>query len=684
MSDNFTRNRAFIFQDLIAASQRPHIYLDPCTSQGGILGLPFCWSRNALSIPQEEWQLMGELNIRSMQPLLHANGGTEGITISVFAWAEDVSLSIPTANEPGALSPQAGPDEYGTGPISRPAGIVAKVAGSLSTIPSIAPYARATQLAASTVSSVAQMFGYSRPAILDDIIPFRPTFVGNMANTNMPDSTTKLTFDAKQELTVDPRVAGLGSMDEMTVKAIACRESFLTSFSWPVSAPAETLLFNSEVSPVLWDEYPSTQYEYHFPASAFATLPFKAWRGSMNFRFQVVASAYHKGRLKITYDPSFPLTNEYNTNYTHIVDIAHDNDFTINVGWGATRSMLEYRVPALNSIPFGTSPLGSVPDLYGNGIISVYVVNEVSTPSSSTDPIAVNVFISMGEDFEVFEPTSQSIADFSYFPVPAESFESQMGEIDDSQGNAPLTEGADVAKAPTLDVNDGTLMVYYGDPIVSLRQCMKRYNYHSTYVPLESGATFFRMNIPNFPVLRGYNPNGLWNTATSLQYNYVQNTLMDYITPAFVVRRGGIRWKHVRAGPCCSTDIMTVIRDTCDCTGSFVSFPRSTVSTSMESRTRENNLALTHTWSGSHSTAVAQNPVLEVEIPWYSHERFAMAKTNATGSRHRLEGSWNVLEDSYPLIQSHVATGEDFSLSFFCGCPVIFVLPVAGDPPAAF
>lgn len=413
--DGFTVNRQPFPVDIIAASQRPHVYLDPTNSQGGTLTLPFFWYENALRIPSQEWRQMGQLNIRSIQPLKHANGSTDKISVSVFVWAEEVSLSIPTANEPGALTPQMGEkssDEYSKdGIISKPAGFVAKVAGALSSIAPIAPYAKATQMAASTVSNVAAMFGFSRPAVLQDIEPYRPTYLGNMANTNMPDSVTKLTLDAKQETTIDPRVMGLGSADEMTIKSVACRESYLTNFPWAQESPSETLLWNSEVSPVLWG---TNANEVHLPACAFAALPFKHWRGTMKFRFQIVASAFHKGRLKITYDPSFPLTNEYNTNYTHIIDLAKERDFTIDIGWGQERTMIGHRSPVLDAVPYRQTAIGADPGLDGNGIISVFVVNELTTPNVTPDnDISVNVFVSMGDDFEVFNPDSESIEDLS-------------------------------------------------------------------------------------------------------------------------------------------------------------------------------------------------------------------------------------------------------------------------------
>jgi hypothetical protein len=84
-----------------------HVWIDPTKSQGGTLCLPYVFYRNAMSIPNQDWRGMGELDIASITTLEHANGGTDSVTISVFAWAEDVHLSIPTIAEPGALAPQS-------------------------------------------------------------------------------------------------------------------------------------------------------------------------------------------------------------------------------------------------------------------------------------------------------------------------------------------------------------------------------------------------------------------------------------------------------------------------------------------------------------------------------------------------------------------------------------------------
>jgi hypothetical protein len=134
--DQLTIDRIFVDSDIVGASQRPHVYIDPTNSQGGDLCCPFFWHGNALDIPGQEWQQMGECVLSEINPLKHANGATDTVTINVFAWATDVKFAIPTQVEPGAIAPQAmevypQADEYGRGPISRPASVVANIASRM-------------------------------------------------------------------------------------------------------------------------------------------------------------------------------------------------------------------------------------------------------------------------------------------------------------------------------------------------------------------------------------------------------------------------------------------------------------------------------------------------------------------------------------------------------------------------
>jgi hypothetical protein len=188
---------------------------------------------------------------------------------------------------------------------------MAKVAGALSIIPQIKPFAMATSTVLNGVASAARVLGYSRPPVTRNPEPYRPTPISSLALTTVPDTAQKLTVDDKQELTIDPAIAGIGTYDPLCIRNIAGRESFLTKFSWNVGTAPETLLWNARVDPVMWAESGSTAY--HFTPCAIAALPFKYWTGTMKFRFQVVCSTFHKGRLKVVYDPNYLASNEYNT-----------------------------------------------------------------------------------------------------------------------------------------------------------------------------------------------------------------------------------------------------------------------------------------------------------------------------------------------------------------------------------
>lgn len=613
--DQNTLDRAFFNQDVVEASQRPHVYLDPTLSQGGEMTLPFFWYHNTLSIPKGDWRQMGNMIIQQINDLKHANGADDRVTISVFAWAEDVNLSMPTASNALGISPQSGvqkavpkqQDEYGTGPISRPASMVARAAGALRNAPVIGPYARATELAASATKNVAAMFGYSRPAVLNDIVPYKPTYVGNLANTNMPDSVQRLTLDSKQEVTVDPRTVGLGDTDEMSITPLAMRESYLVSFPWAVSTTTESLLWNARVAPTMYRENTiGGTTELHMTPMCWVSQPFRYWRGTLKYRFQVVSSNYHKGRLKVVYEPYFNTENEYNTNYTQIIDIAEDKDFTITVGWGNFRPYCISGRPGVDneSFYYNTSPISGNETAINNGVLKVFVVNELTVPNSTVDnDISINVFVSACDDFEVANPCDRGIRELAFFPTPAATVSTEVWPLgkndelkrlrelekfkldtveeekekierlahkldfskyvpqsgvesvqadaentaDPSAPMAPIEDAMQLGK-DCLDRTDPTPGIFVGEEVTSIRQVLKRYCYSETFAQQVGGTASLKRRANDLPLYRGWDPQGIHsgaNGANPAPYNRVKNTMLNWFMPAYAGWRGAIRWKYV-------------------------------------------------------------------------------------------------------------------------------------------
>lgn len=691
--DQFTLNRAFFPQDAVEASQRPHVYIDPTTSQGGTLHLPFVNIYNAMSIPDGGWLDMGVINLRHLQLLKHANGAVDGLTISIFAWADNVKLSIPTSTNPLGLVPQSG-DEYALRPISAPAAVVERVAAKLSAIPAIAPYALASQMIASGVGMLARAFGYSRPVVVDSISPMRPTF-GNYANVNAPDACNKLTLDMKQETCIDSRVVGLNGDDEMAIRSLTTRETWLTSFSWGTAAAPESQLFTTYVTPITWSK---TSSEYHIPAMTFASLPFKWWRGTIKYRFQVVSSNFHKGRIKIVYDPYAFSSNEYNTNYVRVFDISTEKDFTVAVGWGTKRPFLrtlavEDALPLGLTQPWTTTAAVTLTPMqsYANGTLSVYVVNDLTVPNSTVNnDIEVNVFVSTSDDYEIVEPQNCKIRNYGWVRPPdvltlqaAPILEPQSGmmtgecDMTTPEDSRPMLEGDGELMAPKVHGTSDIYKVMFGDPVTSVRQLVKRYNLSRIHVfgpvPLANYA-WASYIFPDFPPYRGTvaAPEGLDVAGTK---NQVMMTILNWYTPGYVCRRGGLRWKTVRSNPSTNAGIlagfMQVKREPCAESASLIAVSGTLAGFQSAAQ------AFPATWDGAQLQISSNNATLETDHPYYAARRFFFGKVrNHTLNTTNTPFHSAILGSSTgdTALLRYVSGSDDFDLSFFTGAPILYVL----------
>lgn len=695
--DKLTRDREFFSVDVVGASQRPHIYLDPTNSQGGDLILPFFTYLNVLDITQQDWQNMGTMVVQSLQDLKHANGAVDTVSVNVFAWAEEIKFAIPTSVEPGAIVPQS--DEYERKPVSMIAGAVAKAAGAWKNAPIIGPYARATEIGAGAMGAIATLFGYSRPVMLESCV-YRPMTKPNIAVTNVPDDVVKLSVDAKQELTIDSRTVGLSGIDELAISNIVTRESYVTQFDWAVGTVAENLLFNLRVDPGIHNRLGS---EIHLPATAYAVLPFKYWRGTLKYRFQVVCSKYHKGRLKIVYDPTScaGTTAEYNTAYTTIVDISDTTDFTVDIGWGQHTSWREALPPTTGTAEmFSTLALGPTFNT-ANGNLAVYVVNELTVPNTEiNNDISINVFISAGDDFEVAEPNNDFLAKMRFQEATPVRGDTEVIASDDFKSLTPQSEetmkmDSQPSKPPSVNqmgmstsTSDSTTLVHFGESISSFRQLMKRYNLHEfipqtslSTTPEKQLATFQRGALPYDP---GYtnDPGNLTLSLTGGDYAYANMTMLRYATCAFGGWRGGVRYyiDTSTGSDSYNPNIMTVTRENEDEAGLGNFY-----TTLTDQLTASGKAALLTGYAraigheGCHTQSNRVNPTVSFEVPYYSRFRFSPAKQRSDfdGTGFSNEPHWQMIvqgavhtpDDTY---QVYVAAAEDFNCFMFLGAPVLF------------
>jgi hypothetical protein len=686
---------------------------------------------------------MGQCRIDSFTRLFDSNAVGGDVNVSVWVHAQDVELCIPTSGAP--FTPQAGKNksvksEYSEpGPVSGVASQVASVADMLTAVPGLEPYAMATSIGAEAVSGIARLFGWSRPAVIDDIQRYKPLPAGEFATTDSKDTVTKLTLTSKQELTVDPRTVGLSDVDEMSILGIASKESYIGRFYWDVNDTATTTLYTAGVTPsfnsLISQVGPPAYKEVYPTAISFASSPFQYWSGSIKFRFKIVCSRFHRGRLRITFDPYYnntvsTLGANFNTAYQHVLDLAQTRDVSIEVPWAQavpylkTSPLLDshltgrgFRKPIWGDVAAVRPAAGDQTNIqnqreYCNGFINIIVQNELKSPNKD-DAIEILVFVSAGDDFEVAGPKGNmrqrdnagAVQLQPFVPQSGLDANADVGEVDqrNEDENAPeLTKSDAMFEQQALSMYDLKPRVFFGERITSFRSLCKRYTYYCA-VNWQTATTVVNTKfMAHYQTRMGTKLQYIGDRTARSRYGVgvfpELNMLMhQYLMRAYVGYRGSLRHKWVVHIPKVGED-NTVVSHVMV---SRVNYnPVSWSNTYLQTTDTPNGFAnevinrSDQMFGGGTVAFTVTNNAIEAEVPFYRPKRFGIAR-NLNNNGIAIDASDNdVLELSFvaqcPTTSTTVAdmqkaydrvyadmytaVGEDFNMFFFVGAPVFYYI----------
>lgn len=643
-------------------TQMPHIYIDASTSQGGEMTLPFFSPYNWIDLTVTEMKRdMGLLRIVNLTPLRHANAPSGTCAIHIYAWMEDAEITVPTIAPPDSefFQGTGDNDEFKSGIISKPASAVARVAGLLSKIPIFKPYALPTEVAASAVGQAASVFGFSRPPILDNTCVVRDKMFGELATTNTHEVVGRLALDAKSQLTIDPRTVGLNGIDEMSLQHIISRESYLYTSQWDESNASGASLIHTWVGPSYHRRDTTTTPNANGlpPVSAVSRL-FDFWRGTMVYRFSVVASSMHRGKLLLQYDPIGKFASgETNDLYSRIIDIAETRDFEVPVHWHCPtpwNEVLDSELGTDTDFLSTTAGTSSIPNPVGymNGRLSLTVLTPLTSPDPTlAQPVDILLFVKGGEDLEFSVPRMEGL-NFSYkSSTPTETPQGTLdlepetfqGEVDDfdAGGTAAAPPMAAEEDIPSMgdnpqSLNDPLSHVFFGETVVSLRSFLKRYR---------APKSFSTAPIPVYPL------EVLFGVRNAVTPTYL--SVLEYVLPWYIGWRGSVRFK-VNAST--YSDLMYVERGS-----------------------RANLVSLRNGNGGSY----LNHGAVESEMPFYSNKRFSFSRTapdwvddtdlkGKDPNRAAFLVSALTTPAAGAAVTPFLATGEDFSLFFFIGIPLVY------------
>jgi hypothetical protein len=484
------------------------------------------YNNNPLIIPDtasyNDATTMGRLYVKNINILGSTSGTPTDVSIFVYAWLEDVEIGPPTGT---VLTIATEADERKTGPIEHYGSRLARVFGMAANIPAIAPFATASASVASSVAGLASLFGWSYPVMNTAPMRIRNQPFQNGSQTIGYDTGKRITLDPKQEITIDGRSVG-SVEDEMTLSYICGVESLFDTFSWETTDPAfsstiRDYLVNPKMTPFS-PFFAGFESLVQPTALSFAATPFEYWRGDITYRFEIVCSDYHRGKIAFTYEPNVAQASVINTTldtnkqWITVIDIQESRDFEFTIQWASSRAWMRVIPTTALVAPVGEIGFAGTQYWdYSNGYFSVTPFTQLQSPDGSG--LHINVYV-RSDDMHFNKVTSRNL------PV-----------------SLPTTESKDITseEVDSMILNPSSASImrigeeHFGEVPLSFRSLLKRFERTSVRAVAGEASTGRKIAQFTLSTIPAVSPS---YTSTALQGN-----LFSYLRYAYIALRGGIR-----------------------------------------------------------------------------------------------------------------------------------------------
>jgi len=661
----------------ILISQRPHVWLNPQSVSSAEMELPFLVNTNWLSTYNAQaLENMGTMDLVQFAALRSANGvTTTGVNIVVYAWATDVEVTGPTYN---AIL-QSKKEYLPSGQISGPASTIANVASRLTDIPVIGPFAKATEMVSGTVGSLAAFFGFTNVPNVRDVEPVKSVAFHTLASSQISEPINKLSLQPKQETTLFSKYEAQ-SEDPLHIASLVGRESFLCGSLWSTTDTENTVLFTSSVRPDLFSFVQETNQAVIFETPmSYVSRMFGFWTGDIIFRFKVIKTQYHRGRLNLTWD-SQAVNAQFLPGYGHpsVMNIVFDLDETDEI---------EVRVPYMQALPYlavvnlsssnpqtnwSNGPSPAFNTTTGNGMLQVRVINRLTAPEASSD-VDLLVFVRGAENLSFASPIDLNSSFYHY------EVQSKKEYIFDG--------------TPSNGDNDFAQEMF-GEKIVSLRELMHRQSQclslNPTFTATTSSEAVLRVTLERTPPTPGYHSDG-WFTFKSLitpvntaKYMPSRMIPVTWMMPCFLGNKGSMNYSfNVRNQANTMSDNATRVEAIrADSAASLGMVTLYIDKDSANSQSVHTGLyrVLPGTSRGSALTSQTTQAGLSVNVPYYWNTRFQYNNIWVQYKTSNLTTSGVTLLASKPIgtydagmvVDIYSGTGPDFDLLFFINVPTVY------------
>lgn len=425
----------------------PGLEIDLASNAPVEIKIPYCAPLSHYNL-LDTHSNMGELYIVPINTIQSGTSPTvNGATFTIFAWFEDVELAMPTSVPVTVPTPRLVKDEFKAQiggseeqavtsgpPISGIANSVASAASMVGgALPVLGKWLRPVEWVSRAIGGAAEAVGWNKPTNLDKNCPYINVPAKGYTNADGIDMSSKLCAMPDNGLTYD---GGLFStdVDEMDLKYVASKSCiFRSSISWSTTAAVGTTLHHNAVAPGM----ATGSIQLNPTTLGFITSMFRYWRGTIKYRLAVAKTAFHTGRLRITYHPGV-----YGDRAT--VGVVNENAYNWILDLSVS-SEIEFEIPYIANVPWKECYVGAYDDetawrqeRYSPGSITVTVMTQLRRASDSVaNNCPFNMWVSGGDDIAF------AIPDFGSYGIAAPTLVAQ-----------DLQEDFEVEDPDLLDLDD--------------------------------------------------------------------------------------------------------------------------------------------------------------------------------------------------------------------------------------
>jgi hypothetical protein len=529
---------------LVQRTTIPHVELDLCCDTEAILRIPFNSALNYFPFDGGTGGsegLWGQFKLYPYSPLEAIVGNTT-CGYSLYFHMEDVEMvnaCIPQSSRNVFSSvkkknaTEVEQDSAGIGPLTSSLIRVRDASSILAKVPLLSSYASTVSWFADIGASAANVFGWRKPVSLASSMRVTQNFAPYAANTDGPDMSFPLSLSYENSVGMANGFSGT-DIDEMAFSYICSIPAWFRNLTWTSAQAAGTTLGIISVCPSaeIYTTTVNTASIVHFSPMQLVASHFSQWRGSLVFKFKIVKTEFHSGRLMFVFNPAPEheapeVVTLVNSIYAHkqIVDIRETNEFT-------------FVVPYVSEFSYKTQ-------IGATGTLSVLVIDPLVAPATVSQTVTLLVEKAGGPDLEFAVPSPSS---YSYYT----GITPQSGGVFSSSGSATnVCNNFDGTMGNSVIKFDGNLNSLYsvGEKIVSIRSLLKLPHMLVPSTALTS-ATF--LLVSPFAISSG-TVVGITNTAPA-----ILNDLYSRFASCYVYSRGGIRLKFLDALAITSSSFMLV------------------------------------------------------------------------------------------------------------------------------